>query len=241
MERRDSDALVLFRGDRGPVLSQDLSGAVSPGAPQPPQRAGDRRGAAGLEARAARRACARASRSSCTTSVQPWRRASSACCVTSTAITTIAPRSQRCSRHSVRRSAPELPRHPAEHVCGRDPASGRDRREGARVVVEKPFGRDLKSARQLNVTLHKHFPEPHLSDRSLPRQGGGAESAVLPLRQLVSRAGVEPQLRRQRADHDGRIARRRRPRQVLQETGALRDVIRIICCRSWRCSPWSRR
>jgi glucose-6-phosphate 1-dehydrogenase len=31
--------------------------------------------------------------------------------------------------------------------------------EGARVVVEKPFGRDLKSARQLNVTLHKHFPE----------------------------------------------------------------------------------
>ena len=30
---------------------------------------------------------------------------------------------------------------------------------GARVVVEKPFGRDLASARQLNVTLHQHFPE----------------------------------------------------------------------------------
>jgi glucose-6-phosphate 1-dehydrogenase len=30
---------------------------------------------------------------------------------------------------------------------------------GARIVVEKPFGRDLASARALNVTLHKHFPE----------------------------------------------------------------------------------
>src|SRR6185437_15069759 len=31
--------------------------------------------------------------------------------------------------------------------------------EGARVVVEKPFGRDLKSARELNRTLHSIFPE----------------------------------------------------------------------------------
>jgi glucose-6-phosphate 1-dehydrogenase len=30
---------------------------------------------------------------------------------------------------------------------------------GARVVVEKPFGRDLASARALNVELHKSFPE----------------------------------------------------------------------------------
>ena len=31
---------------------------------------------------------------------------------------------------------------------------------GARVVVEKPFGRDLKSARDLNQTLHRCFSEP---------------------------------------------------------------------------------
>jgi glucose-6-phosphate 1-dehydrogenase len=31
--------------------------------------------------------------------------------------------------------------------------------KNARVVVEKPFGRDLKSARELNETLHKYFPE----------------------------------------------------------------------------------
>src|SRR5207247_3889877 len=29
----------------------------------------------------------------------------------------------------------------------------------ARVVIEKPFGHDLASARELNATLHRHFPE----------------------------------------------------------------------------------
>jgi glucose-6-phosphate 1-dehydrogenase len=32
--------------------------------------------------------------------------------------------------------------------------------QGARVVVEKPFGRDLESARKLNAILHATFPEP---------------------------------------------------------------------------------
>ncbi|HTX04372.1 MAG TPA: glucose-6-phosphate dehydrogenase [Steroidobacteraceae bacterium] len=31
--------------------------------------------------------------------------------------------------------------------------------QGARVVIEKPFGRDLASARTLNQVLHKQFPE----------------------------------------------------------------------------------
>jgi glucose-6-phosphate 1-dehydrogenase len=31
--------------------------------------------------------------------------------------------------------------------------------EGARVVVEKPFGRDLQSSRDLNAILHRAFPE----------------------------------------------------------------------------------
>jgi glucose-6-phosphate 1-dehydrogenase len=33
---------------------------------------------------------------------------------------------------------------------------------GARVVVEKPFGRDLASAQQLNRTLHQEFNEPDI-------------------------------------------------------------------------------
>ena len=36
-------------------------------------------------------------------------------------------------------------------------ASGCSR--GARIIVEKPFGRDLASARELNVTLHRSFEE----------------------------------------------------------------------------------
>src|SRR5262249_9745335 len=31
--------------------------------------------------------------------------------------------------------------------------------KGARVIVEKPFGRDLASAKKLDETLHSHFPE----------------------------------------------------------------------------------
>lgn len=34
--------------------------------------------------------------------------------------------------------------------------------QGARLVVEKPFGSDLASARKLNETLHPHFPEANV-------------------------------------------------------------------------------
>ena len=40
-----------------------------------------------------------------------------------------------------------------EHLSGSGSA------QGARIVVEKSFGRDLASARALNQMLHKHFPE----------------------------------------------------------------------------------
>ncbi len=35
-------------------------------------------------------------------------------------------------------------------------------RKGARIVVEKPFGRDLESARELNATLAEHFDESQI-------------------------------------------------------------------------------
>ncbi|HZA83626.1 MAG TPA: glucose-6-phosphate dehydrogenase [Actinomycetes bacterium] len=34
--------------------------------------------------------------------------------------------------------------------------------QGARVIVEKPFGRDLASARALNQVLHRHLPEDRI-------------------------------------------------------------------------------
>jgi glucose-6-phosphate 1-dehydrogenase len=37
--------------------------------------------------------------------------------------------------------------------------SAAGRADGARVMVEKPFGTDLESARALNATVHRYFPE----------------------------------------------------------------------------------
>ncbi|MBV8341623.1 MAG: glucose-6-phosphate dehydrogenase [Gammaproteobacteria bacterium] len=44
----------------------------------------------------------------------------------------------------------------AEHLSASESAAG------GRIVVEKPFGRDLASARELNRTLHAHFPEDRI-------------------------------------------------------------------------------
>ena len=37
--------------------------------------------------------------------------------------------------------------------------AGAGRADGARVMVEKPFGTDLRSAQELNATMHEVFPE----------------------------------------------------------------------------------
>ena len=57
-----------------------------------------------------------------------------------------------------------LSRHPAEHVPERRraPRTTPAAADEARVIVEKPFGRDLASARELNAILHKAFPEDRI-------------------------------------------------------------------------------
>ena len=59
---------------------------------------------------------------------------------------------------------------------------------GARVIVEKPFGHDLASARELNRILLRQLRRgPHLSHRPLPGQSAGAQhaaSSALPTRFL---------------------------------------------------------
>ena len=108
----------------------------------------------------------------------------------------------------------------------------------ARVVVEKPFGHDLASARELNrdraSRLRRAQSLPH---RSLPRQGDGAEPAGLPLRQRDLRAALEPEVRRPRADHGGRGDRGRGARRLLR--GGRRR--RATCCRTTcsSCCAWS--
>ena len=109
---------------------------------------------------------------------------------------------------------------PSRRACSRRSSRGSGRRacaKNARVIIEKPFGRDLASARHLNEVLHSVFPEQrHLPDRPLPRQGGDPEHPLLPVRQLVPRADLEPQLRAPGADHHGRGLRRAGPGQVLR-------------------------
>src|SRR5690606_41871262 len=75
-------------------------------------------------------------------------------------------------------------------------------------------------------TLSLHDPLPissragvrraaHLPHRSFPRQGAGAEPDLLPLREPLPRADLEPPARRERTADDGGVFRRRGSRASL--------------------------
>ena len=143
----------------------------------------------------------------------------SRCSATSTATTTTRPPSRRSRRRWARPGArrttsPSRPRSSRRSSRGSAPPAWPKQ---ARVIVEKPFGRDLASARELNrvarVGVSGRLDLPH---RSLPGEGGDHEHPVFPLRQFVPGADLEPQLRGQRPDHAGRGFRRRGPRRVLR-------------------------
>jgi glucose-6-phosphate 1-dehydrogenase len=57
--------------------------------------------------------------------------------------------------------------------------AGAGRAANARVMVEKPFGTDLKSARQLNETMHQYFTG-HPRRRSEPHASGPGDGAGRP-------------------------------------------------------------
>ena len=114
--------------------------------------------------------------------------------------------------------------------------------EGARVVIEKPFGHDLESARELNAELHevpRRGADP--AHRPLPRQGAGDGHPLPALRQRDARADLEPPLRRL-------ASRSRWPRTSGSRTAAASTTpsarcatsSRTTCCRCWRWSRWSR-
>ena len=103
----------------------------------------------------------------------------------------------------------------------------RHRREAVRPRPRVGAGAEPRSC---TACFPKSRDLPH---RSLPRQGGGAEHPLLPLRQRVPRADLEPPLRRERADHDGRELRRAGPRQVLRrDRRRSATSSRTTCCRS---------
>ena len=103
-----------------------------------------------------------------------------------------------------------LPRHSAVTLCHRDRGTG-SRRTGAagarhrrKTVRPRPrLGAPAQRGRARGVSRGLDLP-----DRSLSREGGDHEHPLLPVRQLLSRADLEPQLHRQRADHPGGDVRR---------------------------------
>ena len=114
---------------------------------------------------------------------------------------------------------------------------------GARVVVEKPFGHDLASARALNEELHRHLDESQLLriDHFLGKMG--LRRDPLPaLRQHDARAGLEPAA-------TSRACRSRWPRASASRTAATSTTRSARCatswsttsCRSSRRRRWSRR
>ena len=95
-----------------------------------------------------------------------------------------------------------------------------------RLVVEKPFGTDLASARALEQrTAQARRRTPDLPDRSLSRQGDGAEHPGAALRQRHVRADLEPQPHRSRPDHRRRELGVGHRGSFYDQTGALRDMV----------------
>jgi glucose-6-phosphate 1-dehydrogenase len=95
-----------------------------------------------------------------------------------------------------------------------------------RIGLEKPLGFDLPRA-AWSTTSSPRLPRgPHVPDRSLSRQGDGAEHPGAALRQFAVRAGVERAGHRARPDHrlgDGGAGRTRIG--YFDDVGALRDMV----------------
>ena len=94
--------------------------------------------------------------------------------------------------------------------------------EGARVVVEKPFGRDLARRVALNRDAAAAPSPKRTSSASTTTWARSRCRTCCYFRfaNALPRAHLEPQLRRQRADHDGRGLRRAGPRRASTTTPA---------------------
>ena len=135
-----------------------------------------------------------------------------------------------------REVADALPRDPAVPVRGGGPSAGcrrtrRRRARGGRKAV-RPRPRERPEAQRRPARrVPRGADLPH---RPLSRQGAGREPDVLPLRQRVPRAGLEPQQRRGRPDHDGRGLRSVRTAGASTTRRARSGTSsRTTCSRSW--------
>ena len=98
--------------------------------------------------------------------------------------------------------------------------------ENARVVVEKPFGHDLESARELAAEMHTYLDESQLYriDHFLGKMGSARSSTCGSRTRCSSRSGTATTCRR---------CRSRWPRTSASRTAATSTT------RSVRCATWS--
>ena len=129
-----------------------------------------------------------------------------------------AERARREARHA--RQPRLLPRRPAarDRRCSSREIGERRKAEGwTRLIVEKPFGHDLASARELNAQLQRALRRGRgLPHRPLPRQGDRPEPARAAVRERDLRADLEPAVRRPHPDHGRRDDRDRGTRRLLR-------------------------
>ena len=159
--RRRRRARLLRRHGR-PRLQEDLPLAPGHDQARRPLGPGHRRREVGLDRRAAARAGAREPRRNTAAAWTRRRSASSrGSCSTSTATTATRPRSRGSARRWARRSTRRTTSRSRRASSARSSSSSASPAAptGARVVIEKPFGHNLATARALNQTLHAVFPE----------------------------------------------------------------------------------
>ena len=111
-----------------------------------------------------------------------------------------------------------LPRDPAVPVRDGRRRPGRRRTDGGRPrrrrEAVRPRPRIRPRARRRAAPAPRRAPA--VPDRPLPREDGPRRDPLPAVRERDARAGLAPQLGRERADHDGRELRRRGPRALLR-------------------------
>ena len=228
MDASHSDALAFF-GATGDLAYKKIFPALQAMVKRGHlDRAGHRRGEGRLDARSAPGAGEREHREARQLRSGRLREALGAPAATSTGTTTI----PRRIGPSARRSAP--PQRPAHYLAIPPVLFGTVVEQlgtsgcatSARVIVEKPFGTDLGSARKLNGILLGAFSETAIFriDHYLG-QAAGPQHALLPLHERVHGAVLEPHSRRACRSRWRRTSASRAAARSTTQTGTIRDVV----------------